>query len=110
MNENDIITFHDENGVRQDFAFLSTVEYEDKYYLLLSPVAEGATFEGIPEDDEIDVLILRVDQIEGGEATYVTVDDTELFNKLIDIYNAMDEIDVSVFDTLTDSEEDEDNA
>ncbi|MBQ9307319.1 MAG: DUF1292 domain-containing protein [Clostridia bacterium] len=110
MNENDIITFHDENGVRQDFAFLSTVEYEDKYYLLLSPVEEGTTFEGIPEDDEIDVLILRVDQIEGGEATYVTVEDEVLFNKLIDIYNAMDEVDVSVFDALTDSEEDEENA
>ena len=71
---------------------------------------EGTTIEGIPEDDEIDVLILRVDQIEGGEATYVTVEDEALFNKLIDIYNAMDEVDVSVFDALTDSEEDEDNA
>ena len=82
--EDNIIELTDEDGVTTQFEYLTTIEHEDKLYVVLM-VLEGAADE--ENEDEGEVLILEIAKDENGEDVYVSVEDEavsqEVFNKFI---------------------------
>ena len=75
--EAEIITLEDDLGNEKDFEFLDTVEYEGEEYIVLLPVEEE-------EQDE--VMILRVDSLDDEEETYSGIDDEEVLQAVFDIF------------------------
>lgn len=74
MEENNIIELIDEEGNEVSFEHVATLEYKDKYYIVLM-VAESEE----PEEDEDDagIVIMQITQDENGVDCYVPVQDDE---------------------------------
>ena len=101
----EILTFHDDEGNPCDFEYIGTVEHEGSYYLLLHPTDSETT-----NEEDLEVMILKLMKDEKGQDSFLTVEDPELFDKLIDLYNAMDELDtMDLASVLGESEEGQDN-
>ncbi|MCI6189704.1 MAG: DUF1292 domain-containing protein [Clostridium sp.] len=67
MEERQIMSFKDEDGNKVDFEAVARIYLEDKEYLLLSQL----------NDESGDILIFRVDNIEGKEELNLVEDDKE---------------------------------
>ena len=67
MEERQIMSFKDEDGNKVDFEAVARIYLEDKEYLLLSQL----------NDESGDILIFRVDNIEGKEELNLEEDDKE---------------------------------
>ena len=67
MEERQIMFFKDEDGNKVDFEAVARIYLEDKEYLLLSQL----------NDESGDILIFRVDNIEGKEELNLVEDDKE---------------------------------
>lgn len=82
MDENEIIELVDENGESVNFEHLMTLEHNNAYYIVLMAAEDEAN-----EEDEGEVLILRMDKDENGEDCYVTIDDDDeaqtVFDKFV---------------------------
>lgn len=77
MNELDNIIFlNDEDGNEVPFEFLDLIEYKGKEYVVLFPTDEQA--------DE--VVILQVDELDGDEESYVSIEDDETLNAVFAIF------------------------
>ncbi len=87
---NQIIELTDEDGVTSQFEYLTTVEYEDKLYVVLMLLDEEAD-----DDDEGEVIILEIQKDENGEDVYASVDDDAVsdavFQKFLEIVDEQDE-------------------
>ena len=75
--EAEIITLEDDLGNEKDFEFLDTVEYEGEEYIILLPVEE---------EEQSEVMILRVDSLNDEDEIYSGVDDEETLQKVYAIY------------------------
>jgi len=75
--EAEIITLEDDQGNEKDFEFLDTVEYDSDEYIILLPVEEE-------EQDE--VMILRVDSLDDESELYTGIDDEEILQAVFDIF------------------------
>ena len=67
MEEKEIMSFKDEDGNKIDFEAVARIYLEEKEYLLLSQL----------NDDSGDILIFRVDNIDGKEELNLVEDDKE---------------------------------
>ncbi len=67
MEERQIMSFKDEDGNKVDFEAVARIYLEDKEYLLLSQIG----------NEKEDILIFRVDNIEGKEELNLVEDDKE---------------------------------
>lgn len=77
MNENDnIIVLNDEDGNEVEFEFADSVEYNGNDYVVLFPCDE--------DDDE--VVILKVEGETDDDASYVSVDDEEELTAVFEIF------------------------
>ncbi len=86
-SDSSIVELTDEDGVTTQFEYLSTIEHKgESYVVLLAPQEEGAE-----NDDEGEVVILKIQQDEKGEDTYVSCDSDEIEQEVFDIF--MDEMD-----------------
>ena len=66
--ETNIVELTDEDGETTEFEYLTTIEYEDnRYVILLAPQEEE-------NEEEGEVVILRIQPDENGEDTYVSCD------------------------------------
>lgn len=72
--ENNIIELVDENGETVQFEHLATLEYEGEYYIALMVLDE----EHHTEDDEGEVVIMKIAKDENGEECYEYVEDEDL--------------------------------
>ena len=77
--EAEIITLEDDLGNEQDFEFLDVVEYDGDEYIILLPVEDG-------EEEQNEVMILRIDSIDDENENYVGIDDEEILQKVFDIF------------------------
>lgn len=75
-----IIILSDENGQDVQFEFLDLIEYDSEEYVVLLPAIE----EG--EEDDGEVVILKVEDSGEEEESYVSVDDEEVLNKVFEIF------------------------
>lgn len=69
------IILNGENGEVQ-FEFLDLVEYESKEYAVLLPT----------DDEDGEVVILEIEETDGDEESYVSVDDEETLIKVFEIF------------------------
>lgn len=77
--EAQIITLEDDLGNEQDFEFMDVVEYDGDEYIILLPVEEG-------DEEQNEVMILRIDSIDDETENYVGIDDEEVLQKVFDIF------------------------
>lgn len=75
--EAEIITLEDDLGNEKDFEFLDTVEYDGEEYIILLPVEE---------DEQNEVMILRVDSLDDQDEIYSGIDDEEVLQAVFDIF------------------------
>ena len=91
MEENNIIELVDENGETVEFEHLMTLEHNNAYYIVLMAAEDQA------DEDEGEVLILKMDKDENGEDCYVTVDNDDEAQAVFDKFvAALDEEDDAV--------------
>ena len=79
-NLSNIIILNDENGNEVQFEFLDLIEYESEEYVVLLPVDE----EG--ENDDGEVVILKLEDSDTDEESYVSVDDETVLNAVFEIF------------------------
>ncbi|MDR0840718.1 MAG: DUF1292 domain-containing protein [Christensenellaceae bacterium] len=85
-NEREIILL-DEGGEPARFEHILTFLYEKERYIALEPVEESSR-----ESDEAEVVLLRVEQVDG-EDTYVSIDSEVMENEVFEHFlELMDEI------------------
>lgn len=79
----DRIVFTDEKGHEVELDILSMAEYEGKNYILVTDELED------DGSEEMNVFIMREDEVQGEDALYSIVDpeeeDEEFINELLDI-------------------------
>ena len=75
--EAEIITLEDDLGNEKDFEFLDVVEYDGDEYIILLPVEE---------EEQNEVMILRIDSVDDENENYVGIDDEEILQKVFDIF------------------------
>lgn len=80
FDEEEIITLQDENGNPIKFFEVACVEYEEQYYVLLSPAEE---VEGIASDE---VIICKLEDQDDDTQLIVPLQDEELLQKVFDEY------------------------
>lgn len=88
MEQHDnIVELIDEKGETVEFEYLMSLDYEDEEYILLRPLNND-------DESEFDeVVILKVEQDENGDDVYVSIEDEEKANELLDVFNQIiDEI------------------
>jgi len=73
--ERNIVELLDENGETVEFEHLATLEYEGAYYIALTPAVDD-------EEDEGEVLFMRIEEDENGEECYVYVEEEDLQEKV----------------------------
>ena len=83
-NEDDLVELIDENGEKNVFEHLATLEYKGESYLALCD----------PEADEedLEVFILKIEQDENGEDVYTVPDDDvadAVFEQLVKLTDSM---------------------
>ncbi len=89
MNEQlpNLIELIDENDEIITFEHIMTLDYDGSEYVVLAPVNEG-TFSTQDEEDE--VVILRVEQDENGDDYYTGIEDEseldEVFSAVMEVY------------------------
>ena len=76
--EAEIITLEDDLGNEKDFEYLDTVEYDGEEYIVLLPADE--------DDDDNEVMILRVDSLNDEDETYSGIDDEAVLQAVFDIF------------------------
>lgn len=75
--EAEIISLEDDLGNEKDFEFLDTVEYDGDEYIILLPVEE---------EEQNEVMILRIESIDDETENYVGIDDEDTLQKVFDIF------------------------
>lgn len=84
-----IIELTDEDGVTNQFEYLTTIQYEGEEYIVLMLVEDEEQ-----DDEEGEVLILKIEKDpETDEDIYVSVDDEEVTQKVFEQFIAMVEAD-----------------
>ena len=79
-DESNIVVLNDEDGNEIKFEFLDLIEYESEEYVVLLPVDE----EG--ENDDGEVVILKLEDSDTDEESYVSVDDDAVLNAVFEIF------------------------
>ncbi len=74
--EDNIITFVDENGEEITFEYLDCIEYEGKEYLCLLPA----------EEDNNEIVILEVEPIDEENENYLAVEDEAILEGVYAIF------------------------
>ena len=75
-----IVILNDEDGNEVKFEFLDLVELDEEEYVILLPVTEeGEEYEG-------EVVILKVEDSENEEESYVSVEDEDTLNRVFEIF------------------------
>lgn len=68
VNEEEIMSFLDEDGNKVDFEAVARIYIKEQEYLLLAP---------IEDDDSEDLYVFRVDEVDGKQELNLVEDDKE---------------------------------
>ena len=88
----------DEDGKKEEFKELTTIEIEDERYIILIPSSSINDEEYEEEDDddddyeeEVEVVILKMGYDENGEMLLSNIEDMDELNQVIAVYEAMED-------------------
>lgn len=73
-----IVVLNDENGNEVNFEFLDLIEYSGEVFVVLLPCDDS--------DEAAEVVILKVEDIDSEEESYVSVDDENVLNAVFEIF------------------------
>lgn len=73
-----IIVLNDENGNEVNFEFLDLIEYNSEEFAVLLPCDDS--------NEAAEVVILKVEDIDSDEESYVSVDDENMLNAVFEIF------------------------
>ena len=76
QEEDNLVTFVDENGEELTFEFLDSIEHEGKEYLVLLPAEEGNN----------EVVILEVEPVDEENENYLAVDDEAILEAVYAVF------------------------
>lgn len=79
-DESNIVVLNDEDGNEIRFEFLDLIEYESEEYVVLLPVDEDG------ENEDGEVVILKLEDTETDEESYVSVDDESILAAVFEIF------------------------
>ena len=79
-DESNIVVLNDEDGNEIKFEFLDLIEYESEEYVVLLPIDEDG------ENDDGEVVILKLEDSDTDEESYVSVDDEATLNAVFEIF------------------------
>ncbi len=79
-DESNVVVLNDEDGNEIKFEFLDLIEYESEEYVVLLPIDDDG------ENDDGEVVILKLEDADTDEESYVSVDDEETLNAVFDIF------------------------
>lgn len=82
MFADNVVTLVDEEGKEISFEMLDRVNYEGNDYIVLLPIEEMEN-----EDEEAEVIILRIEDRDG-EEVYVGVEDEEELENVFEIFQS----------------------
>ncbi len=82
----DIIELTDEEGVVTEFQYLATLDHEGESYVVLMALDQE---EDESDEEEGEVVILKIEQDDKGEDIYVSFDDEEISQKVFDKFIQM---------------------
>ena len=75
-----IVILNDEEGNEVQFEFLDLIEYNEEEYVILLPVEDEIS------EEPGEVVILKVESTSEDEESYVSVEDEEVLNNVIEIF------------------------
>ena len=79
-DESNIVVLNDEDGNEIRFEFLDLIEYESEEFVVLLPIDEDG------ENDDGEVVILKLEDSDTDEESYVSVDDEATLNAVFEIF------------------------
>lgn len=77
MEENNIYTLYDEGGIEYEFEHLDTVKLGEEEYCVFAPVSE---------DEELGVVIMKIETDDSGEKVLASVEDSDIIDSVYDIF------------------------
>ena len=81
MEENNILTFYDENNEAVELEIVDSFELSgNKYAALATPEDAEAS------DDESEVYIMRIESESSGEDVFVTIDDDDELDRAFEMF------------------------
>lgn len=83
MNEDVVVVLTDEDGTEVRFYHLMTFDFEDSFYVALTPEEE---MEGVENGD---VLLLEIKEDEDGNDSYVPIEDEKKLDKIWDEFERL---------------------
>ncbi len=78
--ESSIVELTDEDGVTTEFEYLSTIEHKGESYVVLRAPQEEEN------EEEGEVVILKLQKDENGEDTYVSCDVDEIEEEVFELF------------------------
>lgn len=76
LEETEILTLTDENGVDTDFEYLDCLTYNGKEYLILMPAG----------DENAEIVILEIEPVDEENENYLAVEDEDTLNTVYDLF------------------------
>lgn len=73
-----IIVLNNEYGNEANFEFLDLIEYNSEEFMILLPCDDS--------NEAAEVIILKVENIDSNEESYVSVDDENILNAVFEIF------------------------
>jgi uncharacterized protein YrzB (UPF0473 family) len=83
----DLVVLVDENGQEVQFEHIDTLELNEKEYVVLIPYIEDDN-EALDEDDEEEVVILRIEHNDNGDDAFISVEDENELNMVFEEFKS----------------------
>lgn len=74
--ETSVITLTDDKGQETDFEYMDCIEYQDKEYLILTPMGE----------EEGQIVILEIEPVDEENENYLAVEDEAVLDGVYEIF------------------------
>jgi uncharacterized protein YrzB (UPF0473 family) len=80
-HEIEVVELEDENGEKEEFAILDEVDFENRHFCIMAPLAEVQAFSEQGEDAEDGQLSIEIFEVQGDN--FSIVDDEDLAKRLL---------------------------
>jgi len=85
----EVVELEDENGEKEEFAILDELDFENRHFVIMAPLAEvQAINQSEDEDEELD-LSIEIFEVEGER--FSPLEDEELANRLMKYLESISE-------------------
>lgn len=82
----DIIILVDDSGEEAEFEHIDTIEMNGSEYVVLAPLDDEDMTD--QDEDEEEIIILKIERNQDGEESYVTVDDDDELDSVFEEFQA----------------------